>query len=878
MRRILPFLAVCFLCIGGADAAARATTKTNTRGNGATVVTQAQTQTQNRSTASRSNATSNATTRNSGTTTTRNVTTRSSDSVQRTTVSRKPAPQTVSRTTTQRATATRPNTTTTATVKKSGVSGTRGSTTTAPKTNSSRVATTGAKTNISRAASMTTVTKGSYTAGYNSCHDAYFTCMDQFCATANDTYRRCICSSRLTEIKKKQLALSDANDQIQDFRDLNIEAIPKTAGEVNAMVNASRGEYTAAITKDTSNSAQQLAGVSTVLASTKARSLSTSGTLDIAGDINAIWATTDLASGVNIANLTGEALYNAVHSQCADLVSDQCSNSSTFNMVISAYAMYIENDCSLLSNALDKQKNNTQGEIRETERDMQTARLENYNAHNSTSINDCVAKVRADVTADTACGADYVHCLDISGLYLNRVTGEPIYSSNFYQLENMVSLSGDVLTNQTNRMLVTELNRMRDFAEGSLSTCQDLADDVWDEFLRQAITEIYQGQQSRIRQVKDECLDVVNKCYDSQTASLRDFTNTKEQLLLGSQLELSEQLCREKLSTCSNLYGGGSAGMQQLIDTMLHDITSQKISQDCLNTLQDYVHTMCAVPSSDTLHSYPYACRVYAPGERQYATNWQCQNQAVNRRQQQAITDTFNGEGIPPYLYSKDDHGGYTCNTYNDENARPLQNATNLVRKSVQYISCNKNSYLSDCDLPENRDCRDLNNPASNYGNDYYCQGLSSSGGNKCIKCSSDETCYGGTYCPIPLLTNDACSDYVGSLYQSVVRYALQTCMRPSETTSIDEVTTPISDEVLQAVNATMDSVRSEMSGSLKTECERLGGYWVATPYQSSDFPNTAANNLEIWDRFYSETGANKKWGYCADPTAAQNYYGNITQ
>ena len=683
--------------------------------------------------------------------------------------------------------------------------------------------------------------------------------MDQFCATANDTYRRCICSSRLTEIKKKQLALSDAADQIQGFRDLNIEAIPKTAAEVNAMVTASQGEYTATITKDTSNSAQQLAGVSTVLASTKARSLSTSGTLDIAGDINAIWANTDLASGVNIANLTGEALYNAVHSQCADLVSNQCSNTSTFNMVMSAYAMYIENDCSLLSNALDKQKNSTQGEIRETERNMQTARLDNYNAHNATSINDCVAKVRADVTADTACGSEYVHCLDISGLYLNKVTGEPIYSSNFYQLEKMISLSGDVLTNQTNRMLVTELNRMRVFAEDSLSTCQDLSDDVWDEFLRQAITEIYQGQQSRVRQVKDECLDVVNKCYDSQTASLRDFTNTKEQLLLGSQLELSEQLCREKLSTCSNLYGGGSAGMQQLIDTMLHDITSQKISQNCLDTLQEYVHSMCSVPSSDTLHSYPYACRVYAPGERQYAIKWQCQNQAVNRRQQQTLVSGSITDSYPDYVQDK--QGGYTCNTDN--------------RHIIKYISCNNGSYLSTCDEPGNEGCVDFSRErdATNI-----CD-IPLAAGNKCEVCEKGFICPGGTICPIPTSTNAACADYVGSLYQSVVRYALQTCMRPSETASTDEATTPISDEVLQAVNATMDSVRSEMSESLKTECERLGGYWVATPYdEDPDSTNTSANNLQIWDRFYNETGANKKWGYCANPDVAQNYYGNVAQ
>ena len=32
--------------------------------------------------------------------------------------------------------------------------------------------------------------------GYAQCRESYATCMDQFCANANDTYRRCYCSSK----------------------------------------------------------------------------------------------------------------------------------------------------------------------------------------------------------------------------------------------------------------------------------------------------------------------------------------------------------------------------------------------------------------------------------------------------------------------------------------------------------------------------------------------------------------------------------------------------------------------------------------------------------------------------------------------------------
>ena len=122
------------------------------------------------------------------------------------------------------------------------------------------------------------------------------------------------------------------------------------------------------------------------------------------------------------------------------------------------------------------------------------------------------------------------------------------------------------------------MNNKKKFAERTLETCRDIADSVWDEFLRQAITEIYQGVQSKIRTVKNECMDVVNTCYDEKTKQLRDYSNIEEQMLLGARLELSEEQCSEKLETCSNLYGGGPTGMELLV-TEMRNITNQKIAQ-----------------------------------------------------------------------------------------------------------------------------------------------------------------------------------------------------------------------------------------------------------------------------------------------------------
>lgn len=686
----------------------------------------------------------------------------------------------------------------------------------------SRSATNNSTARAAVSPSRAAITTNTFGTGYNSCRDAYFTCMDQFCATANDSYRRCVCSSKLTTIQERERALSNASGQLQDFKNLNIEAINKTAKEVQAMLTASEGEQ--AIKEDTSSSAQTLAGISEVLSSEKSKSLSTLGTLDIAGDINQIWATTDLTSGQNIANLTGESLYNAVHAQCVELVKDSCDSTATLNMVVSAYGMYIENDCTLLLNSLDKQLQQANTTIRQTEQEMNTARLENYNAHNSTEINDCIAQVRKDITADTACGENYVHCLDITGKYLNRDTGEPIYSQQFYELGNMTSLAGDVLTNSKNSLLLSELNRKRSFAERGLDTCRDIADEVWDEFLRQAIVEIYQGQQEKIREVKNECLEVVNNCYDEQSESLKDFSNIKEELLLGSRLELSEELCREKLYTCSNLYGDPNAGGLQLLVSAMHDITDQKIEKECKSLLEEFAKDMCTVPSNDSIHSYPYACRVYAPGDQMYATNWLC-NQ-IQSSDSVAGTD----EGM-----SK----GYFCPDLRI------------------YDGCKEGYYLAS---------------KNEYGTWLY-DGTPKQG-NKCLKCPENATCNGGTSEPTGEgYTNvndvDCGTDYAGSLYQKLVRYASQVCVRPSVTDKISANEASLPTTVLQDVNAVMDTIKVDMSKSLSAECDRLGGIWVDTKWEDTDSDGKHdKNENKLYKSFYDETGSNKNWGYCADKSS----------
>ena len=653
----------------------------------------------------------------------------------------------------------------------------------------------------SRATTLTAQTK-TFGQNYNLCRDAYFSCMDQFCATLNENYRRCICSSKLKDIQSMEKTLSQTATSLQGFEDLNIDAISKTAAEVKAMSSGTGGE--SAIKKDKSESAATLQNISGVLNDSKKQSLSTAGKLDIAGDIRAIWSTTDLIGGADIANLSGEALFNAVHSQCGEMVKESCTNTD-LKMVFSAYGMYIENDCAILQNNLESKKTAANQSIRNTRHKMQDARLENYNAHNSLGIDDCISKIREDLTQNTACGDGYIHCLDFSGKYINITTGEAIYSPDFYQIENQISLSGDILSNKQNSSFVNMLNKKRAFAEKDLDLCRDNADDVWNEFMRQALIEIYQSQQKRVENVKQECLQVVNECYLKQAESLKQFADNASPITFVQTLELSEEMCQDKLNSCSNLYGGGPDGLDILVATMT-GITNLSIEQSCPDLLVSFAKSLCAVPGNDSAHSYPYGCRKYALGETQYARNALCNETLVNPFSRSDIITT---QTIPQtytdYLA--------TCSGYNK-----------------RYTSCRAGYYLYN-------------------------------GNTECQICPPQKICPGGTKAPVDInddLYQKCGQYYIGSLYQQLVIYALQNCTRTTDTSNV------LSESLLAEVDKVAKSIRQSLVSMLSKECTDLNGIWVDAIWTDDD--NDGYHDITgdtLFNEFYINTGANKLWGYC---------------
>ena len=480
--------------------------------------------------------------------------------------------------------------------------------------------------------------------GYAACRESYATCMDQMCANANDTYRRCFCSDKFLKFRDVEESLDEAMIMLQQFQDNNLEAIDKTADEVNAMYSASIGE--AAIKRDTSASARLLDNITKLLSGGGTNSTTTNMNnsigildLDFSVDFDDVWSDGGFSlfdtGNQDLSTLEGTALFNAAQRQCTRLSQNMCENNAVFSMSRSSYNILISQDCNTYEKALNKKKETVAQAVRTAEKYLREARLEEYRAHNSMDVNECLAKVRTAMLADTACGENYKRCLDPTGAYINGATGEPIYSPRLFQLEKTIKLPGVMDDNINTDILGVNstyekfLDGYRQYVSQQLDTCRSIADFVWTEFKRNAIIEIAQAQSNKIEEVKSSCVDTIAECYDTQSQSIVNLGSKKTATTAGALGRYTARdMCREQVMACATLYSrdgtgctfderghinnGETCGLSSLI-TYVNTVDDLMVVEKCKAAVDEYLADLCT-PDNDT-YEYPYNCRNLASAD-----------------------------------------------------------------------------------------------------------------------------------------------------------------------------------------------------------------------------------------------------------------------
>lgn len=611
--------------------------------------------------------------------------------------------------------------------------------------------------------------------GYANCRDAYATCMDQFCALANDTYRRCYCSDRFTDFRDMSDRMDSALAMLADFQDNNLNAVDKTAAEVNAMYTATAGE--AAIKRDTSASQKLLDSIGDILSgkstSTPAKATSNSlGVLDFSGfssnNDDVFGASTDSlfggSSSVDMSSLEGKALYDNAAQQCAEITRESCGGDAMFNLARSAYSIMITQDCNAYEKNINAKKASVEETVRTAEKYLREARLEEYRAHNSASVNECLEKVETEMRKPTACGEKYEKCLDYTGQYINASTGEPIYSQALFGLNTLIVLDGSADVLGANSKFDKWLDDKKMFATTALDSCRDDADTVWYEFKRSALIQIAQAQDEKIQEVKDSCVQTIKECYDTQTGAMKSIDTTELQGTGAIAAVAARGMCYDRVQACAALYGDPDGckyddttkklsnngdkkcGLQSLL-TFVDTVDSVKVAEGCESVLTKYAHELCDPKmGEDESVVYPMGCATTPRAQLRAAMNTRmetfCAHDLVNNDESntlqgnasafntnimnQLIKSIYDELGIA-FTMGCEEMGGIWISADNISTPKPESLIQEFYTKYYGTRITNTNQ-INDLNLPETGWCisGEQNNQCSILGNDEngkpYCE------------------------------------------------------------------------------------------------------------------------------------------------------------
>lgn len=438
--------------------------------------------------------------------------------------------------------------------------------------------------------------------GFAECRESYNTCMDQICSKANETYKRCVCSDRFLDFKEMEANINKAKDILYKFSNNNMNAVNKTADEVSAMYSATEGEK--AIKNDPSAAASMLSEIGALLNSGNALKKQNNGfvKVDFSTDMDDLWGENE---DTNLSNKEGVDLLKSADKQCTEIVQNTCPSQAVLSMTKSAYNIIVGQDCNAYEKFINKQNAKLKETVRNAEKTLRKARLEEYKSHNSADVSECITKVKAKMQEDVVCGKQYFKCLDYTGKYIDLNTGKALYSAHLFELRDLIKL-GDANILDNNQEFNKFLDDKKMYVEKELDSCRNIADDVWIEFKKVALIEIAQSQDEKIEEIKDSCVNTMKQCYDKQLGALKSFS---EEAQSGGALSryTAKSMCEEQVIACASIYAKegdpkcefdthgqpkNTCGLTALLN-FVNTVDTVIVSKECKKDIESYAKTTC---------------------------------------------------------------------------------------------------------------------------------------------------------------------------------------------------------------------------------------------------------------------------------------------
>ena len=448
------------------------------------------------------------------------------------------------------------------------------------------LSTTTASGRLSRSAT-TTAAEEVLSSNYEKCREVYNSCMDEFCANKDSQLKRCACSSRINEFDGLKAQLTEVEDKLLDFNQ-RLLTVNMEKEDAEALYQATEGEL-AFNTEDESESKKMLDEIAKKLNTTFADSTQSQNLSPISLSLNvdAAFDSVDSLMGASTTTKSGTELYSAALPVCREMALEVCSQDE-LDIAESGYQMMIEQDCNTVAKTYETQQDQARAKIYEGSALLDMSRLSIYQQRNSDDILTCKKKMLDMLTDSSVCGEGLGKCLDISGKYIDPSTGEAILTTNLAELASLIIRpdANQTWTNAPgNEKFVTYLNSKKKFLEPAMENCQDIADNVWDAFIEDALAQIKLAQESKLEEVRQGCTTLTTQCLTDAAESIEDF-DARALSIFGVQADKTvKEMCAQVQNACTALLNTTDGG--DIWEEGITEIATDKTYETILSTCRE---------------------------------------------------------------------------------------------------------------------------------------------------------------------------------------------------------------------------------------------------------------------------------------------------
>ena len=423
------------------------------------------------------------------------------------------------------------------------------------------------------------------------CYDSYYSCMDQFCITDNESGGSCGCSDLSIQYEKELAYVKAQMEEAERIATVEVEKV-KAGANADIVFGGERRYDEYGNILDVGELTEE---------EKKKQQLESWFSFDLEDE-------DDMEDDLDLSVLKGAQLYSAADEMCLEQVPDSCADD--IKLLQQMYSRRIISDCKGFENSLASKKADAKLALAKAEADVRNALTESLKSSNKYDLGQCMLEFRKCMQTEDVCGSDWGKCVSVvADAKMQNMTEDDFFDSSKINKATKKAQSEDAYGIAISTLDVLDSKRL--ICENVLASCVDVRDMVWPAFLREAAPTIKVAEMSAESKMRQSCLTDISSCIQK---ACKDDIEGKGIATMDACLarpDMARSFCKVEVERCEKMEPKIWAYVTDKLKAMRVDACTTEVKEcftaetrcgkdfkNCIGMDYEFIHDMCPI---DTL-------------------------------------------------------------------------------------------------------------------------------------------------------------------------------------------------------------------------------------------------------------------------------------